>query len=465
MNNTGKNFRHLAIILGMVASIYCFFFAGAFAGLNLSLTAHAGVNDTTIKDDDELDDLDDEEEYDYDWAETVAEEKSIVIDKKFVEKYDTYIGTRSRKGVFCALMWALSEESKATEIKVNKADFPVIKDTNGRKRRLSVYSNKHLDLGGATLQRSSTENVIVTGDPDAKSKPKQYTYKNISISNGTINGGTKSQGVAKFARVDGLTLNNLTFTSVGKHAAEFAAVNNVKITNCTFEKPNYKVKSVKSGYEALSFDMTSNDKNFPKYAPGDYMTCCNVEIKNCTFDGVFRGLGSHHYKNKVFYNNITVEDCTFKNIQDTAIQGAGWRNAKIRNNTFDGVGFGIDFKQPVYSLVKTSKWTAFSSKAVIEGNTIKVRYTGTKTAHYGIRVGGFSIPTSIQGLKPGDYYVKNFTIKNNKISGKCTSGISVEYAKNCTITGNTIKGYKNGRAINNLCSEKLKISGNTTSKK
>ncbi len=464
MSKTRKTLRLLAITLGILASIYCFLFVNSFAGLNIALTAHAGNDDTDLTATDVYDYSYDDED-DYSWAETIAKQKTIVIDKEFVQKYDTYIGTASRKGVFCALMWALSEQSDATEIKVMQSDFPVIKDEDGRKRRLAIYSNKHLDLGGATLQRSSTENVIVTGDPDAKSQPKQYTYTNISISNGIINGGTKSQGVAKFARVDGLTLDNLTFTSIGKHAAEFAAVKNVKITNCTFEKPNYKVKSIQSGYEALSFDMTSNDNGFPKYAPGDYLPCCNMEIRNCTFDGVFRGLGSHHYKNKVFYENITVENCVFKNIQDTAIQSAGWKNAKIRNNTMDRVGFGIDFKQPVYSLVKTKKWSAFASKSVVENNTIKVRYTGTKTAHYGIRVGGFSIPKSIQGLKPGDYYMKSFTIKNNKISGKCHSGISVEYAKNCTITGNSIKGFKNGKAINIVCSDKLKISGNKTGKK
>ena len=465
MDKTGRNLRTLVILLGMIASVYCFFFVNSFAGVNFALDSHA---QTYGSDTDALDDEDEEEDEEEDDWETgynkLINQKTIIVDKKFVDAYDTYIGTRSRKGVFCALMWALSDSSKATEIKVDKTAFPVIKDTDGRKRRISIYSHKHLDLGGATLQRSKTENVLVTGDPDKKYKAKEYAYTDISISNGTINGGKASQGVAKFARVDGLKLDNITFTSLGKHAAEFAAVKNLEITNCTFEKPNYKVKKIKSGYEALSFDMTSNDKNFPKYAPADYLTDCNIVIKNCTFNGVFRGLGSHHYKNKVFYDNITIENCKFINIQDTAIQAAGWRKAKIRNNTFDGVGFGIDFKQPVYSIVDTGKWTAFNSKSVIENNTFKVRYSGTKGAHYAIRVGGFELGNTIQGLKAGKYYMKGYTIKNNNISGKCTCGISLEYARNCTVTGNTIKGYKDSAIKNYECS-KIKLSGNKTGKK
>ncbi len=435
MNKFGNKFNSLfASMLGV--TLCGALFMGAVPGVNSQLTVQAeDVNPVPVQYTDENGD-----EYDYEYSdaeyEALAKQEEIVIDAAFVAKYDEHIATTSIKGPFCALRWALSDASAAKKITINKADYPVIADPSGR--RLMIYSNKELDLGGATLKRSRTENLIVVGNPDVDAKG--YAYTNIKIHNGTIDGGKADAGLCRFARVENLTLDRLNFVSFGKHAAEFAALNNASITNCTFQKPNYNVKSKKSGYEALSFDMTSNDADFEKYGPADYLTCKNVTIYNCTFKDLYRGLGSHHYINKKYYEKIVIDKCKFVNIEDTAVECAGWINSKIKNCTFNKVGFGIDFKQPATSIKNSKTYSAYNSNSTIENNTFVIRKSGNKTFNSAIRVGGFTLDKKTNGVKKGIYYLNKFTVKNNTVKGKSTYCIIVDYTKNTVVTGNKTSG-------------------------
>jgi parallel beta-helix repeat protein len=397
----------------------------------------------------------------------------ITIDKDFVDKFISVTG-ESTRSAFDALRFVLSDEAAATLIKVNATDFPELKDPGSAKEpdraaRLMIYSNKTLDLGGATLVRKKDENIITTGNPDANGGG--YLYRNITIKNGTISGGSDDAGLCKFARTDGLVLDNIKFVSFGQHAAEFAAVKNVTMTNCTFSSPNYNPSSKKSGYEALSFDMTSNDKDFSKYAPADYLTCENFVIDHCTFEGVYRAIGSHHYKDGKYYEGIKVTNCTFNNIADTALEGCGWRNGLIQGNTFNQVGYGVDFQQPA-ELIKGGKYTSYTANNIVDGNTFVMAKTGAKKTHVAIRAGGFTFTKEVKekyqkkvkdlkNLKIAQYDVNGFTISNNTISGPNTDGISMEYTKNSTVSGNKIYGTE-GNSIQFVLSQKCKASDNTT---
>ncbi len=380
-------------------------------------------------------------------AREIAARPTITFDKKFVQEYDDYIATTSTKGEGFALRWVLGETGKlvmeqeiicqATTIKIDKASYPVITAPD---RRYGIYSNKTLDLGGATLTRSSGKNLLGTGDnpkEDTKSSGFDY-YKKIKVCNGTIDGGTFSDGLFRFARVTGLTFENLTFKNIGQHAIEIAAVKDVVISNCVFEKPNYKPSSKSSGYEVLSLDMTSNDKNFPGYGKKDYLTCDGVKITGCTFKGTFRGLGSHHFKNTHFYENIEVTNNKFIDITDTAIEGCGWKNCTISGNTFDGVGYGVDFRQPT-KLIDGGKYESYTCNNTISDNTFVLHKAGSKKTNVAIRTGGFELSKkSSNGVPKGKYYVDGYKITNNTISGESTDGISLEYTRKTTVSGNKI---------------------------
>ncbi len=396
-----------------------------------------------------------------------AAKKEIDFNKEFVKEYDDYIASDNTMGEAYALKWVLGETmkaglnagltSQAETITINKDDYPVITAPD---RRIGVFSNKTLDLGGATLTRSSSKNLMGSGtDPNSDKTSSGYDYyKNIKICNGVVDGGTYDAGIFRFARVTNLTFEKITFTNVSQHAIEVAAVKNLVIRDCVFEKPNYKPSSIKSGYECVSFDMTSNGEGFPGYGKKDYLTCQGAVIENCKFTGLYRGVGSHHFKDKQYYENIVVKDCTFTDIADTAVEGCGWKDCQITNNTFDGVGFGVDFRQTAKQ-ISGGKYTSYTCDNVVDGNTFVLQKDGSKSTNVAVRTGGFTLTKKTNGVAAGKYYVNGYTITNNIISGENTDGISLEYTKNTTVSGNKIAESK-GNCIQFVFSEKCTSMNN-----
>ena len=408
-------------------------------------------------------------------AQALAAQTNVIFNKEFVDKFCLYVGrSDTTRDAAHALRWVLGTSqfvrdgnkaevelvSQAKTITIDKASFPKGVEID---LRLGAFSNKTLDLGGAKLVRTGTGNILGSGDDpkkgDLNTKSSGYnTYTNIKICNGIIDGGSSNNGLIRIARVTGLTFENLTFQNIGQHALEMAAVKNVTISKCTFEKPNYKPSSKSSGYEVLSFDMTSNDGNFPGYGKKDYLPCVDVNVDSCTFDGTFRGLGSHHFKKDHFYENIKITNCTFKNITDTAIEGCGWKNCTIKGNTLDGVGYGVDFRQPT-KLIEGGKYESYTCNNTIDSNTFVLHKAGSKKTNVAIRTGGFELSKKTSGVAKGKYYVDGYTITNNTISGENTDGISLEYTRNTTVSGNKIN-ESGGNCIQFVACENCKATKN-----
>ncbi|MCR5102166.1 MAG: right-handed parallel beta-helix repeat-containing protein [Butyrivibrio sp.] len=321
-----------------------------------------------------------------------------------------------------------------------------------------IYSNKTLDLNGSTLKLTDTNNLIRSGNPDDVTTAGTYSYENITIKNGTLDGGKYSVGLTRFARVNGLTLENLTFTNFTEHAAEIAGVKNCTITNCKFENPYYS-STPTGGNEALAFDMTSNDKNFKGYAPADYLPVSNVTISNCSFTGSYRGLGSHHYKDNVFNTNITVDSCTFTNITDTAVMGVGWKNSTIKNSTFNSVNMGVDFKQPVNQIVGSSFTEYSNANCTVTGCSFTIVDKANKVAD-AVRLGGFdNTDGTNSSLSKKIYYVGGYTISDNKVSGSPDDGFTFQYATNSTASGNTVDS-STGNGMQLVYTENCTFSSN-----
>ncbi len=328
-----------------------------------------------------------------------------------------------------------------------------------------IFSNKTLDLNGATIKYGvdGTENLFRSGDSSATSASGQYTYSNITIKNGTVDGNGHVKGLTRFARVDGLTVENVTFKGFKQHALEIAAVKNCTITNCKFESPDYSGESLTGGHEALAFDMTSNDSDFNGYGPADYLPVSNVTITGCSFSDMYRGLGSHHYKDNVFNTNINVSGCTFNNITDTAVMGVGWKNSTITKCTFNSVNMGVDFKQPAKQVVGSSFSEYSDAGCTVSDCDFTIVDKGDKIAD-AIRLGGFDNTSSADNrnssLADKIYYVGGYTITGNKIHGSPDDGITFQFATNSTASGNVIDS-STGNGIQFVYAENCTVADNT----
>ncbi len=219
---------------------------------------------------------------------------------------------------------------------------------------------------------------------------KDKTYKNKVI--GKYNGTSKAKLIGEgnvvldMKYVTGLAVNvlhcknieisGITFKGMNKnHYIEVNASKNVNIHDCSFVKA--KKGSAKSAYvkEAINIDLPDPSTHGigSTWAKQDKTPCKNITVKNCTFDSMSRGVGSHNYSQNskganIYHTNIRIEGNTFKNLYDAGVYLMNWKNTKIVNNTFVNNGKGN-------KLTYTNTGHAISGSGVeqivITGNTFR----------------------------------------------------------------------------------------------
>lgn len=244
------------------------------------------------------------------------------------------------------------------------------------------------------------------------------------------------------------------------HHMSFCGVSDITIENCTFKK--YVGENNK---EAVQFDICHSENIAGEY--GYYDDTCekNVLVKNCTFDGLSRGIGAHSAVYGVYYQDIMIENCKFSDIDKQAVLAMNFKNFVVKNNKMTNVGSGVDFRyynlegenfyQPNQGTV--SKVSA-EADIKITGNTIETKLSENQSNSYGIYLFG--------GEAGGvTYRIKDGVISNNKITS-AAHGIFLSYADDITVTGNTVsKITLNAKSApsNGICliaSNKNKISKN-----
>lgn len=202
---------------------------------------------------------------------------------------------------------------------------------------------------------------------------------------------------------------------------------------------------------------------------GHHVSLCGVKdvtIEGCTFTGVSRGVGAHSAVYGVYYNDIAIKNCSFKDIDKQAILGMNFKNFVVKNNTLTDVGSGIqvryanpdgeNYYEPNPGVVSR---TDADARVVISGNTIATKLTEKQSNSYGIYIAGGRMGKT-------DYYVENAAISGNKISSEAHA-IYLEYTNRSTVTQNTIsKITLNSKAApsNAICltnSDRNTVSGNT----
>ncbi|MCR5703422.1 MAG: right-handed parallel beta-helix repeat-containing protein [Eubacterium sp.] len=185
--------------------------------------------------------------------------------------------------------------------------------------------------------------------------PKNKTKKKKSI--GKYNGTSKAKLIGegkvvfKMNYIKGVAINvvhcknieisGITFKGMnGNHYIETNAAKNVNIHDCKFTKA--KKGTLKSAYvkEAINIDLpdpTTHGSN-STWAKQDLTPCKNISVKNCTFEGMSRGVGTHNYSQKngqnIYHSKIVIEGNTFKNLFDAGVYLMNWQDVVIKNNTF-----------------------------------------------------------------------------------------------------------------------------------
>ncbi|MED9969809.1 MAG: Ig-like domain-containing protein [Ruminococcus sp.] len=326
---------------------------------------------------------------------------------------------------------------------------------------LNIYSNTNLVLTGVTLVRSAdTEgNLIHVGDNDdgntKTGKTGYAAYKNISITNGTLNGKNRTNTLFKLAHCTNVKLTGTKFTTNNTHFIEAAAVDGFTVKNCSFSDMDTSANML--NYEAIQVDIL-HTSHFNTYRMED-IPCKNVNVDGCTFNNCPRGVGSHTSINNAPHQNITVNNCKFTNMKSAAVQFQGVENCKITNNTIDNTPRGI----AVYSVMNNgngcfkasilakqgnvtahysdSYQTPKDSKIVISGNVLnRCGYIKDKYNDYdclGIGAFGYNVTANTANLNKGNYYLTGVDIYDNQIEVK-GQGIRIMNTRDLSIDNNII---------------------------
>jgi len=368
---------------------------------------------------------------------------------------------------------------------------------------IKLYSNITLDLNGATLKEIPTgsgqaHNVIRLGeDGDGV---RGYLHSNIKVTNGTIDGNHLGATVLKIAHGKNITFSDLTVMNTKDfHLSEFAAIDGLTITNCTFKDMvwanNWK-KNNDSCFEAIQLDvLTPYHFDYYEY---EALPMKNVKITDCTFTNVPRAIGCHTSIVNAPFNNITITGNTITGCKSAAIQGCYWSNVTIKDNTIKDCPRGI----AIYSVNGSGGETSSASGSFLasdidstwegtpsipsdyrEPGDMKISITDNKITlnadsdltsyqNAGIMVGGINYKSekknaedSSGAIPTGNYYLNGVTIKDNTIT---TSGFGIRTwdSRNVTISGNSINGSKSSLATDHgiSCdgeSENITITSNT----
>lgn len=322
--------------------------------------------------------------------------------------------------------------------------------------KLRIYSNTTLDATGCVISdiQGNVHNMVVMGYAGTNSLSTNSGYQgyfNITLKGGTyLTHYENKSSLVRMSHATNVTFTGVTFTGGGcAHQVEVCAINGFYVKGCTFENlvhnPDLTTKQ-----EALQLDIPCSENVFPDtYQDGTVMQ--NVEITNCVFRNVPRGVGTHTMLLGAYHQNITISNNTFEHVDEEAIVALNYYNCKIENNIITNCGGGIlfqYFKPNSSSIYITAEDVTFSGKvihdaeAIINGNRISTTYSSYCGEIQGIKIYGKELTIGEESgeksiVPPGDYYVEGVSVTNNTIQ-TAGYGIHLVDARNCIVSGNTI---------------------------
>ena len=368
---------------------------------------------------------------------------------------------------------------------------------------LYIYSNTRLILeDGTVLKRSDNYQggEMLEAGIDAATTGAVGGYDdihNIFIEGGTWDANknlasTDYSNIIAIMHGENIVLKSITITNSVNHMINVSGTNKVLIDGCTFEDSQVYTGDDEKFYDSGTTEADKIARNLPIEAIHlDFMNaagesgvldgtpCKNITITNCTFNNVFRGIGTHHTISSDpndreyatdYGNMFRIENNTFNNVRSTCISGYSFKDMIIKNNTATNIGtfcLLIDSHESLISgnnisgTVKPASFENYcdilspiymesSSDITISGNTI----VSDEKVHSNIMITTSSSNISIDSNTLSDatttciYVTDSSNIVINNISEEkrnvySTNGDNELYATNSSVTVGYEKFNKN----------------------
>ena len=284
---------------------------------------------------DYFDNLDVQEEINNKLDEMVESgEFAEIVGQLLVNKYDYYEITDQSESEFVDIL-----NSDRYRLIVLENDYTFTSQKN-------IKGNFVLDLNGHTLTfdvpsaNEDWENSHGFFNFLPADTPLGYEGKgNITIKNGTIEGGNLS-----FAHAKNIRIENVSFVNCqNNHALEMCAIDGLTVENCTFEgiqkdSSGEYLQIENATYTAFPFFDSEDNATY------DETPCRDVTVNNCDFiepsddDYHFAsGVGTHSGDiDSLFTENVTISNCTFNKAKYRSIQLYRINKLNINNCIFNG---------------------------------------------------------------------------------------------------------------------------------
>lgn len=320
-------------------------------------------------------------------------------------------------------------------------------------KALFIYSNTTLELDENTtfILKSEKYKVMISSYNYKYDKGGYDQVKNVEVIGGNWDGNGTSGEMMRFIHGTNITVKNANIYNVGNgsHLITFAGVKNGVIQNCTLS--GYHGTAVK---EAIHLDIVHNNQWVPGTVTYDDTANDTILIQNNTVFDYPRAVGSHSSVKGVYHKNVVIQNNTFKDLTNEAVNLYGYKMSSVLNNTIDNVGIGVR----IYTLLANGKQyeplTGTKTEEIPTDYEIQVKDNKiTNTKQYGIQLyGAKSQPmtgvtiigntiqnTSDTALMIYSYSTKNI-IKNNKIQKVTNHGIGIYQNSNSNkVVQNTIQ--------------------------
>ena len=353
-------------------------------------------------------------------------------------------------------------------------------------RTLYIYSNTRLILeDGAVIKRSDNyiggEMLLSGVGLTANSPAPVFGYD--AIHNVFIEGGTwdanknladhNFDNILVFTHANNMIFKNVTIVDAVNHMINISGCNKILVDNCTFkdfqvftgddvrfygQNPSEADKAARlSPIETIHMDFM-NEAGEPGSAYTlDGTPCRNITVKNCTFDNVFRGLGTHHTMSPSpndtdyatdYADKIVVENNTFKDVRATCISGYSFKNMVIRNNTATNVGSFCDFIDAHDSLISGNSITGTVAPTEYE-NYVNVFSPLFLRSSSGITISGNTIASDdkIHSNIMITASSSDIAIDSNTLSGTNTTCVYAKDSNNIVINNISLE-KKNSYSTN-----------------
>ena len=369
---------------------------------------------------------------------------------------------------------ACLQEAKANATPENPYVIKVPAGTYDLYSKLHIGSNTTLDLTAGVTFVNRISNTMCGISSHATA---DYNGGgNVVIKGGVWNMNNIDNCAITASHLDGILIEGATFiNSCNSHTMEFSACRNLTITGCTIA--DY-TGDRKANTEAIQFDILEKS-HLSKGEPYDDTPCSNITVTNCTFRNLQSGIGTHSCFRGIYFTNINFSNNTFENIQRHAIITMNYVGCTIANNTINGAGCGI-FVQSVprsgnnlyVPTVKAGRIVR-NAATTITGNNITITKTAYKNVSVGIQIYGRKYRKKTKLVPKGNYRIEGVTISGNNITLLDSGyGIHCEGMDKSLIQANTVtvattakadrKGP--GHAIELKNATRNKVLGNTLRK-